>query len=348
MISASELLQPVSPDHPCGEDLSYDPGFQELESLMRGKEETQFSAAEEPDWRALRERCLELWPRSRDLRLATVLSLALLKTDGLPGFREALTVLKGLIDQYWESLYPQLDPADNNDPTQRVNIVAALAAPAGTYGDPMRLIERLRETPLTHSVQMGHHGLADILRSETGEAAAEGQPPPPSAAQIEAAFRDTKPDDLVALHRAAADAAALVRDIDASLTRTLGPGKAPDLELLPKELGEIQQRLAPYLPAAAAPTAPGAPGAPAASPGPGEVPRPAGAIASNQDVVRLLDTICEFYARSEPSSPVPNLLRRARRLAQMDFLQIIEDLAPDALQGVRHITGDKPKEPEGG
>ena len=44
MIVSEELLKPISDEFPCGEDLSYDPGFQELEALSRGKEETQFSA----------------------------------------------------------------------------------------------------------------------------------------------------------------------------------------------------------------------------------------------------------------------------------------------------------------
>ena len=53
MIVAEELLKPISDESPCGEDLSYDPGLQELEALARGKEETQFSAAEPPDWKEL-------------------------------------------------------------------------------------------------------------------------------------------------------------------------------------------------------------------------------------------------------------------------------------------------------
>ena len=54
MIVAEELLEPISDEAPCGEDLSYDAGFQELETLARGKQETQFSAAEPPDWKALK------------------------------------------------------------------------------------------------------------------------------------------------------------------------------------------------------------------------------------------------------------------------------------------------------
>src|SRR5579862_1103420 len=119
MINAEELLKPIAGEKPCGEDLSYDPAFQTLETVMRGKPETQFSAAEDPDWKALRELCLDLWPRSKDLRLATALTLAALKTDGLPAFREGLALVNGLLLQYWDSVYPVLDPGDNNDPTQR-------------------------------------------------------------------------------------------------------------------------------------------------------------------------------------------------------------------------------------
>ncbi|MGH7981030.1 MAG: ImpA family type VI secretion system protein, partial [Limisphaerales bacterium] len=162
MINAEDLLKPISDEKPCGEDLSYHAGFQELEVLMKGKPETQFSVAEDPDWKLLHERCLELWGRSKDLRLATALSLASLKMDGLPAFRESLALVKGLLEGYWEAYYPLLDPADNNDPTQRVNIIAALATPVGTYGDPMRLLERLRQAPLTDSLQMGRFSLFDI------------------------------------------------------------------------------------------------------------------------------------------------------------------------------------------
>jgi type VI secretion system protein ImpA len=38
------LLEPISADNPCGEDIGYDSKFLELESMLQGKEETQFAA----------------------------------------------------------------------------------------------------------------------------------------------------------------------------------------------------------------------------------------------------------------------------------------------------------------
>jgi type VI secretion system protein ImpA len=341
MITAEELLKPISAEKPCGEDLSYDPGFQELEVILRGKPETQFSPAEDPDWKLLRERCLELWPRSKDLRVLTALSVALLKTDGLPAFRECLAALKALLEQYWDSVYPLLDPSDNNDPTQRVNIIAAMATPVGTFGDPMRLLERLRQAPLADSSRMGRFGLAEIVNSETGTASPDGKQPP-AAAQIEAAFRDTDPESLQKLSQSVADSIQMVRDIDAFLTKTIGSGQAPDLGELPKQLGEIQKRLAQYGGGVAAAAVAGTEGA-AAGAGPVAAGKAiSGDVQSRQDVVRMLDKICEYYRREEPSSPVPFMLRRAQRLAEMDFMQIIDDMTPDSVKEIQKITGEKP------
>jgi type VI secretion system protein ImpA len=346
MINAEELLKPISDEKPCGEDLSYDPGIQELETLMKGKPETQFSAAEEPDWKALRDRSLELWERSKDLRVATILSLAALKMDGVPAFRESLALVKGMLENYWDTFYPLLDPADNNDPTQRVNLIAAMATPVATYGDPMRMLERLRQAPLADSRQLGRFGLSDIANSETGTAGTDGQPAI-SADQIAAAFRDTSPEAIQQLNQAVSDSIQLIKDIDTILTDKVGNDKAPDLSELPKQLKEIQKRLAPY--AGTESSGDGAPvdGADGEGAAPGAGPAAAkgisGEIQSRQDVIKMLDKICQYYQRHEPSSPVPFILQRAQRWAEMDFMAIITDLTPDALGEIQKVTGNKPK-----
>ena len=90
MIDVEQLLKPVSVEEPCGKNLSYDPGFLALEGLVAGKPETQFSAAEEPDWKAVHDACLVLLGQSKDLRVAVILCLALLKLEGAVGLRDGL------------------------------------------------------------------------------------------------------------------------------------------------------------------------------------------------------------------------------------------------------------------
>jgi len=341
MIVAEELLKPISEEAPCGEDLSYDAGFQALETMVRGKPETQFSAAEPPDWKDLSSRCLELFTRSKDLRIAIILSVTAVELDGLPGFQESLALVKGLLERYWAAVHPQLDPSDDNDPLQRMNIIASMATPIGTFGDPFRILERLRAAPLCNSVQMGRYGLADILHVETG-IPAKGDKSAPTLPQIDAAFRDSNQEELRELYRTLSDCIALVTGIDELLTRTVGASRAPDLTPLSAELASMQKRIAPYLPAVSAPTATEAtaraseislPVAPTA-------PSLTGEIQSREDVVKLLHRICEYYAQAEPSSPVPLVLKRAARLAEMDFIQIIKDMSPDAITQIQKITGE--------
>src|SRR6516162_3400182 len=204
MAVADELLKPISEDSACGADLSYDVRLQELDTLVRGKPETQFSAAEPPDWKQIRASCLELFAESKDLRVALTLSVALLELEGLTGFREGLSLMGGLLKNYWTTVHPQLDPADDNDPLQRMNIVASLATPIGTFGDPYQVLDKLRHAPLTSSTRMGRYSLADILRAE-GASSGGGEASTLTMPQIEAAFRDTKPEDISEINRCVAD-----------------------------------------------------------------------------------------------------------------------------------------------
>jgi type VI secretion system protein ImpA len=340
MIDVEELLKPVSEKEPCGKDLSYDPGFLALDGLIAGKPETQFSAAEEPDWKAVRDACLELFEQSKDLRVAVKLSLALVKLEGAVGLRDGLALLKGLLERYWAELYPKLDPEENNDPLERVNILSSLSTPLGTFGDPLRFLQRLRQTPLANSPRMGWFSLADIAGDKI--TLPNGQEKPiASAGQIKAAFRDTKADELEGSGRAISDSIALAKEIDGFLTATVGAGQAADMGALMAVLTEIQKNLAPYMP-----KIPGQAEVQSEHAGDGalETASGSGAIQSRQDVVRVLDRICEYYARTEPSSPLPLLLRRAQRLAEMDFLQIVDELTPAMRAQLDPIVGARPAE----
>ena len=143
------------------------------------------------------------------------------------------------------------------------------------------------------------------------------------------------------IFQALSDCLALVLSIDESITRTVGAVNAPDLTPLSSDLGAMQRRVAPYIKEAPAP----ATGTDSASGAAGTAGQVAfsleGEIRSRKDVVLLLQKICLYYDRIEPSSPVPLLLKRATRLAEMDFMQIIGDLSPDAIAQVRIISGEK-------
>jgi type VI secretion system protein ImpA len=64
-----------------------------------------------------------------------------------------------------------------------------------------------------------------------------------------------------------------------------------------------------------------------------------GQILSRADVIRAIDGICDYYQRIEPSSPVPMLLLRAKRLVDKDFMSIIRDLTPSGISEAEVLGG---------
>ena len=73
----------------------------------------------------------------------------------------------------------------------------------------------------------------------------------------------------------------------------------------------------------------------AASSAPGRGP-----IRGTDDVVRLLDDICAWYAVHEPSSPVPPLLKRASQLVGLSFAELLQAIAPGGLSEFQVLAGD--------
>ena len=65
----------------------------------------------------------------------------------------------------------------------------------------------------------------------------------------------------------------------------------------------------------------------------------AGEITSSHDVEQAIDRIMKYYSRYEPSSPVPMILARAKRLVGADFLTIMADIAPAGQDNVKLIGG---------
>jgi len=353
VIDIESLLGEFSSESPCGEDLTYDPAYLELDTMVQGSAsgggmiESGDEAAEEPNWAAVKSRCIELLGRTKDLRVILYLTLALVKTDGFEGLQDGLNLLHGLLERHWDTFYPQLDPEDDNDPLERINIISSLSPAAGSYQDPLRFKQRAWEAPLCRSARMGTFCYRDILvaTGALGEAGG-GDTTPPDMAVIEAAFDDTDSDELQNTSQAVTTSVETVNSIEQLLNNLVGIGTAPNLDGFAGTLKDIQKHLQGYLAKRGYGTAPeaGADAETAAAAGvgaqkPDEVQPISGEIRSPQDVSLAIDKICKYYERQEPSSPIPLLLRRAQRLVSKNFIDIIRDVAPDAMGKIESITG---------
>ncbi len=343
VIDIEELLGEIAAAAPCGEDLEYDPAFAEMEKLAQETPERQYGdtiiPAEPPDWRGVRKTALALFERTRDLRVAVCLTRALLQVDGLVGFADGLALVDGLIERYWDDVYPRLDPDDDNDPTLRINTIVALC-------DPEATLRALRETPLVSSRVLGRFSLRDIqiAAGVLTPVTTDNQAEPPTQAKIDGAFQEVGPENARTVAAAVAEAMARAERIEAQLTDRIGVTQAPDLSALVGVLKEIRQALAEQLQQQGAGPAGEASADEPADAGSSEAAGSGqrlvvGEITSREEAMRMLDKICEYFHRHEPSSPVPFLLKRARSLVTKDFMAILNDLAPGGTEQATLIFG---------
>ncbi|MCA1245707.1 type VI secretion system protein TssA [Massilia sp. MS-15] len=336
-IDLEALLLEVEPGAPCGPDLEYDPAFLALEREAVGKPEVQYGAtitpAVPPDWKAVRRMAGELLGRSRDLRLALHLLRAELALDGIAGLADGLVLIERLLAERWDSVHPMLDSDDGNDPTLRINSLAILAD-AGT------LVRELKETSLLVLPGLGPLSIR-LLEIANGEAAAGDEAERIAPASIERAIADLAPGALQAALATLGRALDAAVNIEVGLVRQVGSAQALNLDPLVRPLRKAHEFLARQQ-GAAAPATVAQEAAPAAA---GSAPV-AGArggngtdIATREDVLRTLERLVQYYRQHEPSSPVPILLERARRLVPMTFFEILQDLAPDGVAQMAVIRG---------
>jgi type VI secretion system protein ImpA len=196
-------------------------------------------------------------------------------------------------------------------------------------------------------------------------AIASGELPQPSegpkldANLLEAAFREVQLSTLQTVASALQGARDELKGLGEAFQKGAGGQPGPDLSALDRIVFQAQAALRPRLAARSAEAAPAkAGGAPASAALPGNgatagngaadaggsahVPEAqgiTGVVRSRDDVVMLLDKIIGYYERHEPSSPLPMLLSRCRKLAALSFLDIVKDLAPAALQQIELIGG---------
>jgi type VI secretion system protein ImpA len=335
-INVDAFLAPVTDTAPCGEDLEYDPAFQVLEEAARGKPEQQFGetviAAQEPDWRAMHEQASALFGRTRDLRVAICLLRANARLNGFAGFATGIKLVRGLLEQHWDHVHPQLDASDSNDPTMRLNALAPLADPSGMLADPGNVLADLRQALIGNA----RDGLT-VRQIELGLGKAEpgSTESAPTEAGIVDALRSAcqqAPELLAQLVGVHTDVRAIEAVIDAKVGAANGP-ELRQLRVLTQHLAQATELLRDPDDAAALAGAPGEAAAPGARASGG------GAINNRDDAIKALDRVCEWIARNEPTNPAPLLIRRAQRLMTKNFMDIIRDMAPDALGNIERIAG---------
>jgi type VI secretion system protein ImpA len=320
----TDLLQPIAPDAPCGESLEDSAlllSFDEFHVFGRA---VPYDAASMPDWPELRNRSLQALAKSKDLRVLTHLAAALIRTDGVAEFADTVPVAADWLEQHWAAVFPLVD----EDAVLRRSAL-------NSFADPMAVIDGLRRSPLVRSRQHGTFGLRDIELA-TGVAQPSNGEAKPDENAIAAAFAEMALDELQPLHASVAAALQAIKRIDAVMTEHAGSELSPTLDLLTLSFGRIEQYLGKQVAARVGAAADGEGAAEAAADG-GAVA--VGAIKSRQDAIRALEAVATFFRSNEPSSPIPFIVERAKRLISKDFFEVLADITPDAVGSAKSAVG---------
>jgi type VI secretion system protein ImpA len=319
---SQSLLQPITADQPCGENLEDTPLLASFDAFRLFGNQTPFDPAKLPDWDEIKTLAIEGLARSKDLRMLAHLGTALLRTDGLPAFCQTIQVASRWLETNWPTTYPLID----EDAIVRRSAL-------NCFADPMAVIDGVRRAPLVAHRQIGRFSLRDVEITTGQVTPAEGDSRPDEA-QINAAFLAVPLEELKGLSQAVLDALAALKHIDQQMRQEAGTEAAPTFEPLTVQFSKIDKLLRTQLGARPDTEAieevveDGAQARPNLK-----------AIASREDAVRALDAVADFFRRAEPSSPVPLLVDRAKRLVSKNFLEVLEDLAPGGLDQARSAGG---------
>ena len=329
------LLGHAADGSPCGPDIEYSPRFLELMTTAQGRQELQLGdsiiPAQEPDWRAVMGSAQKLLCESRDLRIACTLAQAATHIHGVKGLSEVLALIASWLETYWDTLHPRLQVEDEYDPLMRVNAVTSLS-------DPNGVLRTLRASVLLES-RNGALTLGEI------DNVLKGKPNPgtliSSPEQLSRFIASERTHNQARLD-ALAGARQQTERIQRQFRQALDVEYWPNLEPLLALLQRLDDALTP------------ASGGSSSQPAEDEVmtnqrsllpdddsprTRLPSRIDNRTDAFAALAIARTYFERYEPSHPAPLLIRRIERLIDLDFAEILAELAPEGMRQLELVAG---------
>nr|WP_152988212.1 type VI secretion system ImpA family N-terminal domain-containing protein [Paracoccus sp. MKU1] len=370
------FLAPLAVPDSAGMDLRNDMRFLALERALDGA--SRAARAEQLakgntgdvalDWAHQLEEAEALAQTGRDLRLLVVVARIMTNMRGPEGLAEGLDLLAETLETWWDHLHPALREGQlvREGALRRINALYQIEnADAGILGDlEFNTVLAPRGLPVVSGGDLAAGAVTPSMLAAEGPTGLSAAEQAEREARHEArvtrvltacrAARDMEPEAVAALETGLAAALRALARLEAALAARIGedpPTRFPALHrLLERMTATLASPQAQFTraPAAQPATQPGGEtpaGTAAAKPMPVPAPAvPASAglparLASRAEVETCLDLIIDFYERNEPASPLPHLARRMRKMVPMNFLQLMEELAPGGMKEFRNVAG---------
>ena len=335
-LDLAPLLAPLSDSEPCGEDLRWDALYDEIRAARQQGDRSAFEGetSAEPKWGRVVELATEaLASRTKDLMLGCWLCEALLHLHGFAGVRDGLKVVNGLIENFWEQVFPR--PDDGDWEPRIAPLVWLTEADRGA-----KLPNLLREAELAPN-RAGDEEIYSYIYWEArtpkgaagedeeanqrrlAEASRKGQLFDDSVAATPREYYQTLLSDIEGCR---SEVARLDQALDGHLGR-----EAPGTTAIRESIAKCEDLVRRILrnkggaepEAGPSDEADGADAAQQAGPGGG------GPLRSREDAFRRLEEIAAYLRRTEPQSPVPYLVERAVAWGRMPFSALLGELIKD-------------------
>ena len=142
VVDIESLLAPISGENPAGVDMRYMGLHDDIsrarsagDNLEQGDWKHEVKVA---DWGKVEALATDaLATKTKDMLVCAWLGEALVKLHGFEGVRDALKIMRGLHERFWEQLYPEIDDGDMD---ARANAVASMSK---------QMAEAVKEVPMT-------------------------------------------------------------------------------------------------------------------------------------------------------------------------------------------------------
>lgn len=322
-LDVDKLLAPVSEDEPAGPDLAYDAGRQEIEQAFETSISIDSSGAEagasEVDWRQVINNITAQAGQTKDVWLAVYLARAGAMSGDMETVETGVKYLAGLLEQYWPSVHPQLEEYG----------FQGRKGPCDSLAGLPQFINPLRRMKILRHARLGEYSGADFERFRSSGDSEDGY------GMFRAALEDVGQDGLDEIAVKLDSILDAIKRTDLVLTSNADDAGATNFQPTYDALSQMKRAVLAFG-ATPAPeeAAEGGGESEAASSGGGKL---SGRVENREDVARALEAIADYYRRKEPAHPMIMLLQRAREWISLDFIGILQDIAPGSLDEARNV-----------
>jgi type VI secretion system ImpA family protein len=325
-MSVEALLEPVSPDDPYGPDLSEDTSRYVLTDLFASSSGidpvTGAPLEDQTDWRDVTNQVRAAFKQSKDVWLAVYLARAGARAGNLDTVAEATEALARMFEDHWDGVHPRIEELGLLGRKSPCDELCGLGAFLGP----------LAAAPLVKHPRFGAFSGADLARFVRDGANADNY------GMFRALLQEAGDAPLVEARSQLGRIADALRRAEIAFDAHASGGPSPRMSPAVDAVNRMVEDAGAFLSTPAEVEAAPEPEAGAGSAAP--APRQAqgvGDISSRSDVTKALDLIMTYYRRAEPSSPVLLLIQRAREWVDLDFLALVKDMAPNAVNDVMQI-----------